>query len=1073
MVMSDASYVPLWCKSNFSFLEGASHPDELVEESHRLGLPALALTDRDGVYGIVRAHVKARELGMKLIVGAQVSVDDGSIIVLLAENRAGYANLCRLLTAGRLRSEKGESVVTWDEVCGHAPGVIGLWSGGGGRGAGSREQVAGAQSAKGKGQKDGRTAVSVNTHNSNVGNDGKETDGIDELAGLLRDAFADRLYLLLARHRCEQEVAQETRLRACADHLGIPRVAANEVLYHTPARRPLQDTLTAIRHGLLITGCGRRLKPNAEYGLKSPRLFSHLFADDPAALARTIEIAERCTFALDEIRYRYPSEKLPSGMTSAEWLRRLTMDGARQRYGAAVPITVQEQIDKELQIIQELDYPGYFLTLWEIVEYCRAHDILCQGRGSAANSAVCYCLGITAIDPIRMGLLFERFLSKERAEPPDIDLDIEHNRREEVIQHVYEKYGRERAAMVANVIRYRARSALRDVGKALGFAETELDRMAKFLSSYEQVAPETLRVLGVDTQTGMHKHLLELTNEILDFPRHLSIHPGGFLLGHEPVHDIVPIENGAMAERTVIQWDKNDLDDLNLFKVDLLGLGGLTHLDYCFKLLRQHRDIDLSMATIPARDEATFDQICKGDTVGVFQIESRAQMSMLPRLRPRNFYDLVIEVSIVRPGPITGGMVHPYLRRRQGKEEVEYPHSSLKPVLEKTLGVPLFQEQVMRLAMIAADYTPGEADQLRRDMAAWHRTGRMERHRERLITRMQAKGIKPEFAERVFEQIRGFGEYGFPESHAASFALIAYATAWLRCHYPAEFTCALLNAQPMGFYTPATIVEDAKRHQVEVRPVDVQQSEWDCTLEENRESATAFAVRMGLRYIKGLREEETARLVQCRDDRAFASLEDCVRRTALSAGAMSALAEAGALESLTKERRSALWDVRRLVFSQNESLRLSVQETAAHFKLLSDFEEVRWDYRMTAHSPRRHPLAPLRAALAARDLPDAATVLQLPNGARVRYAGLVICRQRPGTAGGVVFMTLEDETGFVNVVVWESVFQRYAVIAKSVSFLGITGKLQVEDNVVHLVAEQMWEPKVALQPARTYSRDFH
>ena len=488
-------------------------------------------------------------------------------------------------------------------------------------------------------------------------------------------------------------------------------------------------------------------------------------------------------------------------------------------------------MEKELEIIEALDYPGYFLTMWEIVEFCRANDILCQGRGSAANSVVCYCLGITAIDPVRMGLLFERFISMERAEPPDIDLDIQHGRREEVIQHVYQKYGRDRAAMVANVVRYRSRSALRDVGKALGISETALDRVAKFLSSYENVRPEVLAALGVDPATGLHEHLLQLANEILDFPRHLSIHPGGFLLGHEPVHDMVPIENATMAERTVIQWDKEDVEDLGLFKVDLLGLGGLTQLDLCFKLLRQQRGVELSMATIPRPDDATFDMICKGDTVGVFQIESRAQMAMLPRLRPKNFYDLVIEISIVRPGPITGGMVHPYLRRRQGKEDVEFPHPSLKPVLEKTLGVPLFQEQVMRLAMIAADYTPGEADQLRRDMAAWHRTGRMERHRERLITRMQAKGIAIEFAERVFEQIRGFGEYGFPESHAASFALIAYATAWLKCHYHAEYSCALLNAQPMGFYTPATIVEDAKRHRVVVRSIDVQTSDWDCTLE--------------------------------------------------------------------------------------------------------------------------------------------------------------------------------------------------------------------------------------------------
>jgi error-prone DNA polymerase len=672
-----------------------------------------------------------------------------------------------------------------------------------------------------------------------------------------------------------------------------------------------------------------------------------------------------------------------------------------------------------------------------------------------------------------MGLLFERFISMERAEPPDIDLDIQHGRREEVIQHVYQKYGRERAAMVANVVRYRSRSALRDVGKALGISETALDRVAKFLSSYENVRPEVLAELGVDPSTGLHEHLLQLSNEILDFPRHLSIHPGGFLLGHEPVHDMVPIENATMAERTVIQWDKEDLEALDLFKVDLLGLGGLTQLDLCFKLLRQVRGVELSMATIPARDEATFDMICKGDTVGVFQIESRAQMAMLPRLRPRNFYDLVIEISIVRPGPITGGMVHPYLRRRQGKEKIEYPHSSLEPVLKKTLGVPLFQEQVMRLAMIAADYTPGEADQLRRDMAAWHRTGRMERHRERLITRMQAKGIAAEFAERVFEQIRGFGEYGFPESHAASFALIAYATAWLKCHYHAEYSCSLLNAQPMGFYTPATIVEDAKRHSVVVRSLDVQASDWDCTLERCPDSAGGFAVRMGLRYVKGLGEDEWQRVEAARRIKIFGSLDDFVWRTLLDEGTLSALAEAGGFESFGVARRNALWDLRRLVQTREQSLTMAVKETDPGFSPLSDFEEVGWDYRRTSHSARRHPLEPLRRDLSRQGMPDARMVASMQHGEKIRYAGLVICRQRPGTAGGVVFMTLEDETGFVNVVVWESVFQRYAVLAKTVSFLGISGKLQVEDGVVHLIAERLWHPRAELKPASPRSRDFH
>jgi error-prone DNA polymerase len=961
-------------------------------------------------------------------------VKDESVIILFAQERRGYANLCRLLTAGRLRSEKGESAVTWDEIYHHAEGLIALWGG-------DHSLIAGEVEP--------------------------------EVAGNLRDAFGDSLYGMITRHRREDEVVQEARLRDRANRYGFPLAAANEVLYHTPARRPLQDVLTAIRYGIPVASCGRRLKANAEHSLHSPYTFTQLFADDPAAIVRTQEIADRCGFALAEIRYRYPSEHMPDGTTSADWLRRLTFEGARERYSSGIPADVADQLEKELKVIEALDYPGYFLTMCEIVKFCREKGILCQGRGSAANSVVCYCLGVTAVDPAKVNLLFERFISKERAEPPDIDLDIQHNRREEVIQHVYEKYGRDHAAMVANVIRYRSRSALRDVGKALGISETVLDRAAKFLSSYDDVDPRTLEQIGFDTSKGLHKQLLKLTNEILDFPRHLSIHPGGFLLGHEPVHDIVPIENGTLPERTVIQWDKNDLEDLGLFKVDLLGLGGLTQLDLCFKLLKQHRSLDLSMATIPAEDNAVFDMICKSDTVGVFQIESRAQMAMLPRLKPKNFYDLVIEISIVRPGPITGGMVHPYLRRRSRKEPVEYPHPSLAPVLEKTLGVPLFQEQVMRLAVVAADYTPGEADQLRRDMAAWHRTGRMERHRERLLTRMRAKGIEPQFAERVFEQIRGFGEYGFPQSHAASFALIAYATAWFKCHYHAEFTCALLNAQPMGFYAPATIVEDAKRHNVIIRPIAVQVSEWDCTLEPCEGSAGGFAVRMGLRYVKGLAEIDWESIAGSRQAAPFISVDDFVSRTALDEDVFETLAEAGAFDAFNIDRRTALWNVRRLARTKEESLSFPARESKPLFESLSSFEEVKWDYRTTSHSPRRHPLEPIRASLTRQGLPDARTVASMKNGENVRYAGLVICRQRPGTAGGVVFMTLEDETGFVNVVAWESVFQRYSVLAKTLTFLGITGTLQVEDNVVHLVAEIFWEPKVGLKPTGAPSRDFH
>jgi error-prone DNA polymerase len=997
----------LWVKSNFSFLEGASHPDELVEEAHRLGIRALALTDRDGVYGIVRAHEKAKELGVHLVIGAQVTVGAG-ILVLLAVDRAGYANLCRLLTAGRRRSPKGESSVTLEEVCAHAPGLVALWR-----------------------------------------------DDLDP--GALKEAFGDRLYALVARHRRAEEGEAEARLRERAARFGLPAVAANEVLYHTPARRPLQDVLTCIRHGVTLHEAGRRLRPNAEHALLTPHAFGGLFHDDPGAVARAAEVAARCTFSLGELRYRYPLEKLPDGTSASAWLRHLTLEGARGRYGR-VPDDVAAQLDKELVLIDELDYGGYFLTMWEIVQFCRRSGILCQGRGSAANSAVCYCLGITAIDPVRMGLLFERFLSRERAEPPDIDLDIEHERREEVIQHVYAKYGREHAAMVANVISYRARSAVREVGKALGVSETELDRLAKLMLHYDGLDEAGVALVGISDAGG---HLLRLANEIIGFPRHLSIHPGGFLLGHEPVSTLVPIENATMPERTVIQWDKNDVEALGLFKVDLLGLGALTHLHRCFDLLAR-RGVELSMERIPADDPATFAAIQRADTVGVFQIESRAQMSMLPRLKPRTYYDLVIEVSIVRPGPITGGMVHPYLRRRNGEEPVEYPHPSLEPVLAKTLGVPLFQEQVMRLAVVAADYTPGEADQLRRDMAAWRRTGRIEKHRERLITRMRQKGISEEFAERVYKQICGFGEYGFPESHAASFALVSYAGAWLKEHHPAEFCCGLLNAQPMGFYMPSTIVEDAKRHGVVVLPIDASVSEWDCTMEDG-------GVRMGLRYVKGLREATAKKVIAARP---WASLEELMRRTgpgAIDERSISALAEAGALGA---GRRGALWEGKGLARVRPAPLPVDGEERP-EFRDLTWFETIAWDYRRTSHSTHGHPLAPLRGELAARGLPDARTLNALPDGRRVRYAGIVICRQRPGTAAGVTFMTLEDETGFVNVVIWKQVFDEFVVTAKTETFLGITGRLQVQDGVVHLVADELWSPQLRQRPDGTKSRDFH
>ena len=1037
-------YVPLWCKSNFSFLEGASHPEELVEACAALGLETMALTDRDGVYGVVEAYAKAREIGVRLIYGSEVTLDDGSSVTLLAANRRGYANVCRLITVGRRRSPKGESKVGWREVCAHAGDVVALWGG-------DRSLLVG------------------------------EAEPFF-VAHELKEAFGDRLYALVARHHRAEEKRQEALLRRRAERYHIPTVAGAEVLYHKPARRELQDVLTCLRYRVKLADAGRLIKPNAEHALKPPVAFAKLFEDDPASVARTREIAGRCDFSLDRLRYRYPSERLPSGKTSSEWLRELTFRGAGERYGGDVAGAVERQLVKELDLIDELDYCGYFLTMWEIVRFCREQGILCQGRGSAANSAVCYCLRITAVDPVHLGLLFERFLSRERAEPPDIDLDIEHNRREEVIQHVYRKYGRSHAAMVANFVRYRPRSAVRDVGKVLGIAETSLDRLSKLLPHHGGVQGEVLAEAGLDLEHPAHQHLLRLAAEVLDFPRHLSVHPGGFLLGHEPVHDIVPIENATMADRTVIQWDKDCLEELGLFKVDLLGLGALHQLHLGFDLLEQHYGKQYGMATLPAEDPATFDMVCKADTVGVFQIESRAQMAMLPRLRPRTYYDLVIEVSIVRPGPITGGMVHPYLRRRSGEESVLYPHPSLEPVLKKTLGVPLFQEQVIRLAMVAADYTPGEADQLRRDMGAWRRSGRIERHRERLVGRMMGKGIEQEFAERVFEQIRGFGEYGFPESHAASFALIAYATAWLKCYYPDVFACSLLNAQPMGFYTAATIVEDAKRHGIEVLPIDVQHSNWDCLLErkwgqspfsERKWGQSPFPIRMGLRYVRGLGEGHWGRIERARVERAFASVEDFVRRTRLDEGTVSRLAEAGAFDGFDVNRRGALWRVKGLMHTPDASLSVDERERTPEFADLGAFDEIGWDYRATGNSPRGHPLEPMREQLRARRLPEASKINAMKDGSRVRYAGVVICRQRPGTASGVVFMTLEDETGFVNVVVWSQVYEEHRVLVKTAEFLGVTGKLQVQEGVVHLIAENFWRPKLEVRPPSAGSRDFH
>lgn len=1026
-----ASYAPLWCKSHFSFLEGASSPQEFIGTAKDLGLPAMALTDRDGMYGAVRAYAASRESGQKLILGTEASLEDRSSILLLAQDREGYANICGLLTRGLMRNPKGESRVNLEEVCESPEGVLVIWT-----------------------------------------DSGHDLSRQEESLHPLREAFGN-LYLAVSRHQRVDDREKETRTRELSSKLGIPMVAANEVLYHHPERRKTQDVLTCIRHGVSLDAAGTLLRENGTHYLMAPQMMLKLFRDSPELLRASLEIAERCQFSMEEVRYRYPQERVPLGYTTDSWLGKLTLDGAGWRYHGNIPPQVVAQLEKELAIISQLEYAGYFLTMYEIVQYCRKKGILCQGRGSAANSAVCFCLGITAIDPVRMDLLFERFLSLERAEPPDIDLDIEHQRREEVIQHMYERYGRDRAAMVANLVRYRPRSAIRDVGKAFGFSEITLDRVAKQAPHWTREGVDKVIRNELDSSHPRVKNFMSQVEEILGFPRHLSIHPGGFLLGSESITRIVPTENATMPGRSVIQWDKEDIETLGLFKVDLLGLGSLTHLGKTFRLIATQHGRRLSIATIPPDDDATYRMLHRGDTVGVFQLESRAQMAMLPRIKPQNYYDIVIEIALIRPGPITGDMVHPYLRRRAGIEQVEYPHPSLEPVLKKTLGIPLFQEQVMKLATIAADYTPGEADQLRRDMAAWKHSGRIERHQEKLISRMMAKGIPREFAHRVFAQIRGFGEYGFPESHSASFAIIAYASAYLRAHYPAEFCCGLLNSLPMGFYSASSLVEDAKRHGVRFLPPDVLKSSWDCILEP-LPRGNKSAIRLGSRFLRGLSKRDWEKVEEARSKGRLRTLQD-FRTLSLPKNAAEILAESGALECFGFKRRSALWAVLDPVEPvKTETELLPYQEGRARFLRLRHEEEILWDYESSSLSSLGHLLESMRSELRASGLPSAAQVNLLPDKSMVRYAGSVICRQMPSNAGGVLFMTMEDETGFVNLVVWKKVYEEYQKIVLTHWFLGVTGRMQVDDGVVHLIPDAFWIPKLR-EPLHTRpeSRDFH
>ena len=1027
-------YAPLWCKSYYSFLEGASSPEQYVDKAVELGLPFIALTDRDGVYGIVKGHVAARQQNIPLIIGSETTIrtSDGCMfnVLFLVRNQQGYANLCSLITQGRLRCEKARSEVSVEECCAHAQGLYAIW-----------------------------LPASFALLNQ---------DKINHAIESFQQAFSNCFYLMVCRHREASEPVLENLTRTQAKYYGLHTVAALEVLYHDPRQQPVQDILSCIRNHQTLTDCGNHLKPNANHALVSMEDFSKLYADDLQSVHATVEIAEDCTFQLDEIRYIYPEEKYSDGLSASETLQNLTRRGALQRYAGEVPEAVAKQLDKELQLIQELGYSSYFLTMHRIVNWCEQQNIMCQGRGSAANSAVCFCLGITSIDPVQMELLFERFLSRERDEPPDIDLDIEHERREEVIQHVYQAYGREHAAMVATVIRYRCRSAVRDIGTALGIPNASLYRLSKQLDSYGLLKEDDFVRAGLDPSLHVHRLLINLTQQIMDFPRHLSIHPGGFLFATGPIREFVPVENATMPNRTVIQWEKDDIEAMKIFKVDLLGLGALTQLHRCFDLIEQHRGHRLNMHSLPKDDPQVYKMLHKADTTGVFQIESRAQMSMLPRLKPNEWYDLVVQIAIVRPGPISGGMVHPYLRRRAGEEEVIYPHSCLIPVLKKTLGIPIFQEQVIKLAMVAADYLPGEADQLRRDMAAWRRTDRLERHRGKLVSRMIAKGIEPEFAEQVFDQIRGFGEYGFPESHSASFALIAYVASFLKCHYPAEFACSLLNAQPMGFYAPATIIEDARRHGVRIRPVVVGVSRWDCAVEPCNESVKGFALRIGLRYVKGLPPKDGMVLESV--PTRIQTIEELVRYSGISKTSVRKLAEAGALQKFSINRRSALWGAHG-VSNRTEIIRAS--DSSVKFSELTPHELNVWDYQSTGVSSSGHILCHYREELRSRGLPDAREVNSLEDGTHVRYAGIVICRQRPASASSVVFMTLEDETGFVNTIFWPRCFEHYSSMAKTLVLLGVSGKLQVADNVVHLVVKNVWDPGNLIPWAKFKSRDFH
>ncbi|MCC5864595.1 MAG: error-prone DNA polymerase [Wenzhouxiangella sp.] len=1082
-------YAELHALSTFSFRRSAAMPAELVKRAAALGYRALALTDECSMAGIVRAHEAARELGLKLIVGTEIRIEQGPHLVMLAPTQAAYTQLCRLITTARRRAGKGEYRVFWEDLETNSSDILAIWK--------------------------------AQMPDDSVVGDVAPTDGFDHRpkttdirAGQrLKRLFGDHLWLGATRLLAPGERAWFRELDVLGQTLNIPRLACGDVRMPHRSRRALLDVLTALHENRSLADCGLALAANGERHLRPLDSLARLYPLD--WLEETVRLAERCDFSLDRLEYRYPRELAPAPLTPARHLRRLTLDGLRKRYGDTPPENVRAIVARELKLIEEMGVEAFFLTVHDVVRFARSRGILCQGRGSAANSAVCYCLGITEVDPARQQLLFERFLSKERNEPPDIDVDFEHERREEVLQYIYDKYGRDRAALAATVICYRPKSALKDVGRALGLEPERINRLTASLAWWDRPEswPERLAECGFDPQSPMTRQLMTLSSELVGFPRHLSQHVGGMVISDAPLHHLVPVENAAMADRTIIQWDKDDLETLGLLKVDCLALGMLTAIrkavGYVNSGRRKMEDgrgaaatrpasspapsplpsplsplpaSDLSLATIPREDPETYNMLCHGDAIGVFQVESRAQMAMLPRLKPRCFYDLVVEVAIVRPGPIQGDMVHPYLERREHPEKVSYPSPALESVLKRTLGVPIFQEQVMQIAIAAAGFTPGEADQLRHAMAAWKRRGGLEPFRDKLIDGMLARGYTMEFAERIYSQIQGFGDYGFPESHAASFALLTYFSAWLKCHHPAEFACGLLNSQPMGFYAPAQIVNDVRRHGVRVLPVDVRFSEWDCLVEGARPkeqgarhtqgpNPCSLKIRLGLRMVKGLRMEAAERLVAAGQDQDFRDVQDLAERAGLDKGQVRALAEAGALKGLAGHRNRARWEAMAARAQKDLLAPAAIAEPRISIRPPSASDNLLDDYASLGLSLDQHPIKLLRRQLGPR-LRRACDLSNITDGSRIEAAGLVTHRQRPGTASGVVFLSLEDETGIINVIVWPKLVERYRREVLSGQLLRISGKLQNAHGTQHLVALHIICEDQRLKRLRANSRDF-